>query len=70
MGGMNKRTALINGIGMALVILSVICGICAIGCIGAVEWGNASILGGTVRCGLFGIATVVLWKIGFAFAVV
>jgi hypothetical protein len=55
---------------MALVTLAAVCGICAIGCLGAVEWGNATIIGGAIRSVLFGIATVVLGKVGFAFAVV
>jgi hypothetical protein len=67
---MKNRIALCNAIGMALVTLAVVCGICAIGCLGAVEWGNATILGGAIRSVLFGIATVVLGKVGYAFAVV
>ena len=67
---MKNRIALCNAIGMALVTLAVVCGICAIGCLGAVEWGNATIIGGAIRSVLFGIGAVVCGKIGFAFAVV
>lgn len=67
---MKKRIALCNAIGMMFVMLSVICAICAVGSYGAVEWGNASLIGATVRCVLFGIATAVFGKVGFAFAVI
>ncbi len=67
---MKNRIALCNAIGMALVTLAVICGICAIGCLGAVEWGNATIIGGALRSVLFGCGAVVMGKVGFAFAVV
>lgn len=67
---MKNRIALCNAIGMALVTLAVVCGICAIGCLGPVEWGDATIIGGLIRSVLFGIGAVVMGLVGFAFAVV
>ena len=66
---MNKRVALVNGIGAMFVLAAVCCGICAIGCVGGMEWGG-DMLRGTVGCVGFGAATVVLGKIGFALAMV
>ena len=61
----NKRILALRGIGMALITLAVIFGICALGCVGGIEQGG-SILRGMAWCGLFGIGSVVCGKVGMA----
>ena len=64
---MNKRVAIVNGIGAMFVLAAVCCGIGMIGSVGAMEWGAP--MG---RCTVQGIgctiAAYVLGKLGVALA--